>query len=417
MLHSTFWETVLDIHRRPLQAIVPLIVVLLSACHPASGQDRPLTPDSELESRVADLFSRTCARSGCHAGPVPQMNLHLGSGQFPSSVVSVPSMERPDLKRVAPGLPDSSYLMMKLEGHPEIVGERMPLAEDPLDEGQMELISRWIAELDESATSKAPTQPTERFPFHGWKAINLPTSRTLQAGSFLFLISHRFNPIINDGYDAFYGLDGSGIIFLSFGYAFTDRLLVALARSNSADNLEMQARYKIGSKTGPPSLPVDVAAHAAVNWVTESPPDGASRLRGEAFKFTAQISLARYIGREIGVEIVPGITLNSAEDVTGEDPLLTLGIAGRYQFWRNVALVGEWVPIVDGYTRTTTFGNDIRFDTWGGGVEITTGGHVFQIVLTNSVGLTTDQYLRGGDLDIRDGEARLGFNIFRILNF
>ena len=147
---------------------------------------------------------------------------------------------------------------------------------------------------------------------------------------------------------------------------------------------------------------------------------GEDRFRGAAFKATGQLTLARAFGPRLGVAVVPGLTLNAAEDTDGEDPLVTLGLGGRWRFWRNVSLVGEWVPIVSGYTRTSTFGNDIRFDTWGGGVEITTGGHVFQIVLSNSVGLTSDQYLRGGDLDVRDffdGDVRLGFNIFRILNF
>jgi hypothetical protein len=77
------------------------------------------------------------------------------------------------------------------------------------------------------------------------------------------------------------------------------------------------------------------------------------------------------------------------------------------------------VPILSGYTETFTVGNFNRFDSWGGGIEIATGGHVFQIVVSNTVGLTSDQYLRGGDLDIADffdGEFRLGFNIFRVLD-
>jgi hypothetical protein len=75
------------------------------------------------------------------------------------------------------------------------------------------------------------------------------------------------------------------------------------------------------------------------------------------------------------------------------------------------------VPIAGGYIRTSTFGNDIRFDRWGGGLVLRTRGRVFQIVVSNTVGLTTDQYMRGGDLDPEEGDMRLGFNIFRVLNF
>jgi hypothetical protein len=115
------------------------------------------------------------------------------------------------------------------------------------------------------------------------------------------------------------------------------------------------------------------------------------------------------------VAVVPGVLFNPASAEEDEGPLFTVGLGGRLNVHGSFALVGEWVPIVSGYARTNTFGNDNRFDSWAGGIEIATPGHVFQIVVSNSVGLATDQYLRGGDLDLRDAEMRLGFNIFRVL--
>ncbi len=394
-----------------------LLGTWLLAATDVLAQDPGGLSQANLEARVVELFERSCAQAGCHAPPVPQQELSLTPERFFATTVGVPSMERPDLLRVHPGRPDSSYLVMKVRGAPGIEMARMPLTGDKLTEEEIQTIEAWIAGLDQADATRPPpsTDGEEAFPFTGWKVINLPTARALDAGSFLFLISHRFNPPLSQGYDAFYGLDGSGIIYLSLGYALTDDLLVALARSNAADNVELQARYRIAAqRTG--GWPVGVAVQAALNAVTEDLPDGA-----DPVKLTGQVSLTHALfGDRVGLAVVPGLTTNPAETTDGEDVLLTLGLGGRWNFHRNLALVGEWVPILSGYTRTRTFGNDNRFDAWGGGLEITTGGHVFQIVLTNSVGLTSDQYLRGGDLDVRDvfdGEVRLGFNIFRILNF
>lgn len=175
-------------------------------------------------------------------------------------------------------------------------------------------------------------------------------------------------------------------------------------------------RYRIARQQRGTGWPVGISVQGAVNWITEERP-GTDRLDGENFKFTGQASLTHGFHDRLGLALVPGLLVNPAEVEEGEDALLTLGLGARWRFYRNLALVGEWVPILTGYTRTRTFGNENRFDSWGGGLEITTGGHVFQIVVSNSVGLATDQYLRGGDLDIRESELRLGFNIFRILNF
>ena len=64
-----------------------------------------------------------------------------------AALVGVRSFEKPSLFRVAPGEPDNSYIVHKLEGGPNIVGERMPRGGGPfLTSGQMVVIRRWIAD-------------------------------------------------------------------------------------------------------------------------------------------------------------------------------------------------------------------------------------------------------------------------------
>jgi hypothetical protein len=64
-----------------------------------------------------------------------------------AALVGRASVEKPGLLRVAPGDPDNSYLVHKLEGGPNIVGERMPRGGGPfLTSGQMIVIRRWIAQ-------------------------------------------------------------------------------------------------------------------------------------------------------------------------------------------------------------------------------------------------------------------------------
>lgn len=370
----------------------------------------------EVDAQVADLFAKSCARSGCHAGPVAQMGMNLTPEQFYASTVNEPSRERPEIMRVHPGQPELSYLLMKVKGEQGIIGSPMPLVGDRLSEEEIQVLEDWITGLEEVDEARKQEQPTLAYPFDGWKMVNLPTTRTVDRGSWFFLISHRFVPKLSTGYETFFGLDGSGVIFLSLGYAITDDLLINLGRSNANDNVELQARYRFMQQDVQKRTPVGLAAQASINWITEKQ-EGKDVFRGEAFKFTAQVPVTRQLTEGVGVGLVPGILFNPDENKDGESPLITIGLGGRWRFHRNLSIVAEWVPIVSGYTETFTVGQFNRFDSWGGGLEIATGGHVFQIIVTNSVGLATDHYLRGGDLDIREGEMRLGFNIFRILNF
>ena len=380
---------------------------------PADAQDI-----TELQEQVASIFAQSCARVGCHAGSDAQMGMNLGRETFVGHTVGEPSRERPDLAIVDPGNPDSSYLVMKVRGHEDIVGAPMPFTGTRLSEQEIASIEDWINALAgvdvEALTQGMPGKSAH--PFDGWKVVNVPTTRMVDGGLWFFLISHRFNPELSAGYDAFYGLDGSSIIFLNLGYAPTDDLLFVLGRSNASDNVELQAKYRFFQQTSESTRPVGLAAQATMNWITEKAA-GEDRLRSEAFKFAGQLIASRDFGGKVGLLVAPGILLNQSESLSGEDVLVTIGLGTRWRFYRNLSLLAEWVPILAGYERTRTFGNENRFDTWGGGLEITVGGHVFQIIVTNSAGLTTDQYMRGGDLDITKPDMRLGFNIFRLLQF
>ena len=403
--------------RRGLWAACILFLACSLIPRESLGQTSAPIKISDLEAEVAALFERSCTQAGCHGAPVAQMNMNLTADQFYSNTVNQPSMEKPDMKRVEPGHPEKSYLVDKIKGVEGIIGLQMPMTGDKLTDEEIAKVEQWIREIPEDDVKEKKQSSNEvKYPFYGWKVLNLPTTRSLEKGNMLFLIGHRFNPLLSDGYDAFFGLDGSGIIYISLGYAITDKFMAAIARSNSADDIELQGRYSIAHQGGPDGgWPIGVSVQGSFNYVSQQLAHK-DRFARERFKTTLQVSMTRQIGDRLGVAVVPGILLNPAEDVDGEPQLFTVGFGGRYSLTRSLALIGEWTHIASGFTRTLTFGNDIRFDTWGGGLEIATAGHVFQIVVTNSVGITSDQYLRGGDLDLFEGDMRLGFNIFRVLN-
>lgn len=70
--------------------------------------------------------------------------MNLSAGQAHDDLVNVQSNERPTFVRVAPGAPDSSYLIHKIEGRSSIVGERMPLGDESLSQAEINAIRTWI---------------------------------------------------------------------------------------------------------------------------------------------------------------------------------------------------------------------------------------------------------------------------------
>ena len=103
----------------------------------------PANTPISFAADVQPIFTRSCARSGCHAGAVLSQGLSLESGRSYDLLVGVASAEVPSLKRVEPGRSDLSYLILKLEG--KGLGDRMPADGPPfLPDGEIQLIKDWI---------------------------------------------------------------------------------------------------------------------------------------------------------------------------------------------------------------------------------------------------------------------------------
>ena len=135
--------------RRALLVILPGALAAFPACTNESPSLRVITlipPANTPISFAADvqpIFSRSCAKSGCHAGAVLQQGLSLESGKSYALLFGIPSTEDPTLKRVEPGRSDLSYLVKKLEGSG--LGARMPADGPPfLPDAEVQLIKDWI---------------------------------------------------------------------------------------------------------------------------------------------------------------------------------------------------------------------------------------------------------------------------------
>lgn len=139
-----------------------LRVLLAAAALTAAACDEKLSdvtgPTPNLQptfSSIAREIFQTTDSSGrlactqCHTasgGRTPPQGLNLDPGAAYASLVGVASRQKPTLLRVAPGDPDASYLIHKLEGRSDIVGQRMPRTAGPfLTEGQLLVVRRWIA--------------------------------------------------------------------------------------------------------------------------------------------------------------------------------------------------------------------------------------------------------------------------------
>jgi hypothetical protein len=118
--------------------------LLLTSC-----EDLIQGPEDEIEnggpsnmratfsSIQVEVFSTSCALSGCHAG---SQNPNLSAGQSYNNLVNVSSLENPSMLRVKPGESGNSLLIKKLTGDGTSI---MPPA-GQLSQAKIDSIASWI---------------------------------------------------------------------------------------------------------------------------------------------------------------------------------------------------------------------------------------------------------------------------------
>ncbi len=380
---------------------------------------------SQIPDNVSRIVQKSCSVSGCHEGKYPAAQLSLEAQALPESVFDVPSREKPELKIIDLSSPSQSYLLDKITGAEGIVGQPMPFGRDPLEPDQIRILEAWAQSLGSSvasenqtgisSTAQKPAAALSRSrsqdeargfdipPFWGTRLVNLPTSETLSQGEFLFRISHRFQSPVSDGGDVFYGLDGPAFILIGFGYGLSDSLSLTLGRSKLYQEWELAADWSFWGQDRESRSMFSAALHLGGSWVTQDEPVGAQW--SGRFKLNSQLSLAYQLSRSLSVLLVPAFSSNTDHWETDSQNTLSLGVGGRWMFLTDLSLIAEWIPVLSGYRED--------FPAWGVGLEKKIGGHVFQFYVTNSLGLTSSQFMTGGDLDLAKGDFRLGFTIFR----
>jgi len=250
----------------------------------------------------------------------------------------------------------------------------------------------------------AADQPFDKPVFWGTRLINLPTTQTMEKGDVLFRISHRFIPKADSGYDSFYGLNGPAVVLFSLGFGLSDRLGITVGHSNLFHEWEFASSWLAARQGHAGAFPLSAALHAGIGWASEKLP-GRARLDGKNIKIDLQISLSRQVTRRWSLLVVPSFATRTNHWEADSSGTFALGLGTRYMFIDDLSVLVEWIPVMSGYKSTQ--------NGWGLGFEKKIGGHVFQVFVTNTVGMTADQFIPGGELRFQDFDFRFGFNIFR----
>jgi hypothetical protein len=247
-----------------------------------------------------------------------------------------------------------------------------------------------------------------------WKTtrvINLQSLENVAPGALDFRISHRFG-FVNQGAYEFFGLDNA-TIRLGLELGLTDRLMVGFGRSSFQKTFDGFLKYKLlRQSTGKRSMPISVSAFASItiNSLKNEDPD-IEVLFSSRLAYAFQIIIGRKFSEGFTAQISPTLIHRNLVETTDEkNDVLALGFGARHKIGKRFAINAEYIhvfpdQVADEYTNSLSIG-----------VDIETGGHVFQLHFTNSTAMIEKGFVAENTGEFFKGDIRFGFNISRVFN-
>jgi Membrane bound beta barrel domain (DUF5777) len=245
------------------------------------------------------------------------------------------------------------------------------------------------------------------------QSIESPASGTLQ-----FLIEHNFGAINSGAYNM-WGLDVA-TIRLGFEYGINDWLSVGVGRSSYEKTFDGSVKAKIlRQSTGAREMPLSLSFYGgamlnSMKWADTS----RTNYFSSRMSYVAQLLIARKFSNVFSLQLTPTyIHKNLVSTIDDHNDQLSLGIGGRLKLTQRTTVNAEYFYQIPGFINSydagggemTEFNNCLSL-----GVDIETGGHVFQLRLTNAQPMFERAFITETTEKWLDGDIYLGFTINRV---
>src|SRR4051812_7922571 len=264
--------------------------------------------------------------------------------------------------------------------------------------------------LSDSMQANEKSMPVKGT-FKGLYIVNMKTVESSAKGALNFLIMHRFGRL-NDGAYNFFGLDNA-TIRLGFDYGITDRLAVGIGRSSLEKTFDGYLKYRLLWQTdGSERMPLSLSVTSGLTYNTLKYPDKTYLNARYRTSYTTQLIAARKFNSNLSLQLVPAwLHYNLVPTKEDKNDVFAIGAGGRMRVTKRMSITAEYNYLLPNQVNSMDVHNSFSA-AW----EIETGGHVFQLVFSNSQGMTEPQVISRTAGKWSDGDIYFGFNVSRVFN-
>jgi hypothetical protein len=245
--------------------------------------------------------------------------------------------------------------------------------------------------------------------FKTTRLINGHTIENTGKGIMDLKISHRFGTL-NQGPRDLWGFDNARMRF-GFDYGVTDRFMIGIGRSTFQKQYDGFFKYKlVRQSSGKRNMPFSVGllASAMIKTEKEAVDPFNKKNFSDKLHYAFQAIIARKFSDNTSLQISPTVVHHNRVPSGYSNDIYAIGFGGRQKVSKRISINGEYYYVLPDYKLANTY-NSLSF-----GIDIETGGHVFQLHFTNSTPMTESSFITETTQSWGQGGIHFGFNISRV---
>lgn len=256
------------------------------------------------------------------------------------------------------------------------------------------------------------TQEPTKFELPAFKAMkiaNLQSTKVAEKGDLYLYVSHRFGTL-QDGIETFFGLDNANTK-IQLVYGFWEGVQLGFGRESLKQTYSGSLKIRLGKQSD--RNPFNYVFYSTANINTQIDDNIFPDLEfGDRMSYATQLLISRRFSEKFSFQIAPSYIRQNLQDLnlTGAEDhnQFALGLGGRYKISKRVSLNMDYAY---NFNRNS---NSLFNDPLTLGIDIETGGHVFQLLFSNAQSTNEPGFLSNAEGDWGDGNVFFGFNIVRV---
>ncbi|REC43408.1 DUF5777 family beta-barrel protein [Chryseobacterium pennipullorum] len=240
-----------------------------------------------------------------------------------------------------------------------------------------------------------------------FKALQIVTGQSTKLPAkkeWYIIVAHRFGDV-STGFKNFFGLDNASTK-LGVIYGLTDAVSVSLSRETFMKTFEGSVKYRLLKQNE--NFPVDIVGYNVMGINTDLDKDNYPYLKfSDRLAYLTQALISRRFNDKLSLQLTPSfVHKNLYEPATEDKNQFLAGLGGRYKISKRVSVNAEYFVNFDNHS---FYKNPLSL-----GVDIETGGHVFQLLFSNSQVNSDIGYLTNASGNWGKGQIFFGFNLYRV---